>query len=247
MSSSRVNLIMRSFRDEFPSCWSFCRNNNQKACNVRESNPGLPRGRREFYHWTNVAWCMAKLFITIILLIKLFFDNNIKKAMSEWFVVLIYRNKKGFKLYKKVCLPEWSRGRTGGADGHSSVRRSLNWSRLKCPDPFCVWAHFWGMRAGCQHFSAPRKAALESPSVARRAGLWGAARTSPQPRPARKRTRSLWSSSRRSNKIRFAILSDECFNQSREKQIHVTSSTQSSLVYTLSGLPVGYLLKCPLA
>ena len=27
-----------------------------KTCNVRESNPGLPRGRREFYHWTNVAW-----------------------------------------------------------------------------------------------------------------------------------------------------------------------------------------------
>ena len=27
-----------------------------KICNVRESNPGLPRGRREFYHWTNVAW-----------------------------------------------------------------------------------------------------------------------------------------------------------------------------------------------
>ena len=27
-----------------------------KECNVRESNPGLPRGRREFYHWTNVAW-----------------------------------------------------------------------------------------------------------------------------------------------------------------------------------------------
>ena len=26
-----------------------------KTCNVRESNPGLPRGRREFYHWTNVA------------------------------------------------------------------------------------------------------------------------------------------------------------------------------------------------
>ena len=28
----------------------------KKNCNVRESNPGLPRGRREFYHWTNVAW-----------------------------------------------------------------------------------------------------------------------------------------------------------------------------------------------
>ena len=41
-----------------------------KVCNVRESNPGLPRGRREFYHWTNVACChpwlmsFIKLFIT---------------------------------------------------------------------------------------------------------------------------------------------------------------------------------------
>ena len=37
-------------------------------CNVRESNPGRPRGRRAFYHWTNVAyrdyswpkWCLFK-------------------------------------------------------------------------------------------------------------------------------------------------------------------------------------------
>ena len=26
-----------------------------KSCIVGESNPGLPRGRREFYHWTNNA------------------------------------------------------------------------------------------------------------------------------------------------------------------------------------------------
>ena len=24
----------------------------EKQCIDRESNPGLPRGRREFYHWT---------------------------------------------------------------------------------------------------------------------------------------------------------------------------------------------------
>ena len=28
---------------------------NWKFCIVGESNPGLPRGRREFYHWTNNA------------------------------------------------------------------------------------------------------------------------------------------------------------------------------------------------
>ena len=33
-----------------------------KICNVRESNPGLPRGRREFYHWTNVACCQYPLW-----------------------------------------------------------------------------------------------------------------------------------------------------------------------------------------
>ena len=27
----------------------------EKVCIVGESNPGLPRGRREFYHWTNNA------------------------------------------------------------------------------------------------------------------------------------------------------------------------------------------------
>ena len=27
----------------------------RKSCIVGESNPGLPRGRREFYHWTNNA------------------------------------------------------------------------------------------------------------------------------------------------------------------------------------------------
>ena len=36
-------------------------NKTIKICNVRESNPGLPRGRREFYHWTNVA-CISTLF-----------------------------------------------------------------------------------------------------------------------------------------------------------------------------------------
>ena len=42
-----------------------------KTCNVRESNPGLPRGRREFYHWTNVAWViMAKASFWIRLELK---------------------------------------------------------------------------------------------------------------------------------------------------------------------------------
>ena len=36
--------------------WRSCKQWTIIACNVRESNPGLPRGRREFYHWTNVAW-----------------------------------------------------------------------------------------------------------------------------------------------------------------------------------------------
>ena len=32
-----------------------CVNVENNCCNVRESNPGRPRGRRAFYHWTNVA------------------------------------------------------------------------------------------------------------------------------------------------------------------------------------------------
>ena len=31
------------------------------VCNVRESNPGRPRGRRAFYHWTNVAYMLGEL------------------------------------------------------------------------------------------------------------------------------------------------------------------------------------------
>ena len=30
-----------------------------KTCIVRESNPGRPRGRRAFYHWTNDALCIS--------------------------------------------------------------------------------------------------------------------------------------------------------------------------------------------
>ena len=34
----------------------------KKHCIVRESNPGRPRGRRAFYHWTNDA-TLSKLFL----------------------------------------------------------------------------------------------------------------------------------------------------------------------------------------
>lgn len=40
-------------------CWNSCYSGSgsckMNCCNVRESNPGRPRGRRAFYHWTNVA------------------------------------------------------------------------------------------------------------------------------------------------------------------------------------------------
>ena len=52
--------------EQFSTRSSICNSNKNKnkmknlwfssKCNVRESNPGLPRGRREFYHWTNVAY-----------------------------------------------------------------------------------------------------------------------------------------------------------------------------------------------
>ncbi len=34
----------------------------KKGCIVRESNPGRPRGRRAFYHWTNDASMLMKPF-----------------------------------------------------------------------------------------------------------------------------------------------------------------------------------------
>ena len=36
------------------------------SCTGRESNPGLPRGRREFYHWTTSA-CLEKRLHFLVL------------------------------------------------------------------------------------------------------------------------------------------------------------------------------------
>ncbi len=38
-----------------------CLKGIKKQCTDRESNPGLPRGRREFYHWTISACCWSQV------------------------------------------------------------------------------------------------------------------------------------------------------------------------------------------
>ena len=54
---------------------NFDRNNTfwltPKFCTGRESNPGLPRGRREFYHWTTSASRDIKIFIYLIQMFNL--------------------------------------------------------------------------------------------------------------------------------------------------------------------------------
>ena len=43
-------------RTQVPIVWGITYNSKvQNNCIVRESNPGRPRGRRAFYHWTNDA------------------------------------------------------------------------------------------------------------------------------------------------------------------------------------------------
>ena len=62
----------------------------KNICNVRESNPGLPRGRREFYHWTNVARNQG-LFLSIILLSK---KSHIVQVLNK------HKSKSVFKWIK---------------------------------------------------------------------------------------------------------------------------------------------------
>ena len=40
---------------EIPVAFACLQKRKEKICIVRESNPGRPRGRRAFYHWTNDA------------------------------------------------------------------------------------------------------------------------------------------------------------------------------------------------
>ena len=43
--------------DDFEThvAFAWLQKRNENVCIVRESNPGRPRGRRAFYHWTNDA------------------------------------------------------------------------------------------------------------------------------------------------------------------------------------------------
>ena len=45
--------------DDFEThvAFAWLQKRNENVCIVRESNPGRPRGRRAFYHWTNDACC----------------------------------------------------------------------------------------------------------------------------------------------------------------------------------------------
>ena len=57
---NQINSIINQ-RSQWPQSPKIMFCEKKIICIVRESNPGRPRGRRAFYHWTNVA-CMLKLF-----------------------------------------------------------------------------------------------------------------------------------------------------------------------------------------
>ena len=49
----------------------------KKTCIVRESNPGRPRGRRAFYHWTNdVSMSFCNIHIGILVVFRLYVRNR---------------------------------------------------------------------------------------------------------------------------------------------------------------------------
>ncbi len=73
-------------------------------CIVRESNPGRPRGRRAFYHWTN-------------------------DALLLWFVSIKYRFN-FFSMYQHFFLKKLSEAVLNGLGRKRGKAKSLNWMTL---------------------------------------------------------------------------------------------------------------------
>lgn len=72
--------------------------NTQKGCIVRESNPGRPRGRRAFYHWTNDA--VIKMEGCLFLHLRLW--SNWHFAVShQW----SYPGKNDLQMHVLSCTP----------------------------------------------------------------------------------------------------------------------------------------------
>ena len=93
------------------------KNKKKKGCNVRESNPGLPRGRREFYHWTtDAAWKFTFPGVK-----KLFKDCFIPTQWEKWSLT-------------KIASPagNWTRvSRVTGGDTHHYTTKDWAINSLK--------------------------------------------------------------------------------------------------------------------
>ena len=70
-------------------------------CIVRESNPGRPRGRRAFYHWTNDAW-----LLTIVVFLMGTYQNSscgrVVKATDSKSVSLWERRFESYQLRHRL-------------------------------------------------------------------------------------------------------------------------------------------------
>ena len=127
-----------------------------KVCNVRESNPGLPRGRREFYHWTNVAWHWRLNFIKICCFafcpdvslsrFCLYQQNGRSKILKQtlWFASRISKVcktmyhksflKSAFKIF---IMPSWLKG-------WKCINLSIiRWRKIRVKKPFFVKFKKW--------------------------------------------------------------------------------------------------------
>ena len=64
--------------DDFEThvAFAWLQKRNENVCIVRESNPGRPRGRRAFYHWTNDANLLKSLPAKFKKLIRCFSANT---------------------------------------------------------------------------------------------------------------------------------------------------------------------------
>ena len=68
----------------------------KKSCTGRESNPGLPRGRREFYHWTTSAYTYTQWICRICLKMLKNFQNSLK-FLGPKFILLNWWFSKHYK------------------------------------------------------------------------------------------------------------------------------------------------------
>ena len=105
---SKSNGIFPRRFESYSQRWPFCNfdfiGRYKTECIVGESNPGLPRGRREFYHWTNNACCLEGINFEYMDLDseKILHCRGIEPRSPAWQARILPLNQQ-CKCYALVC------------------------------------------------------------------------------------------------------------------------------------------------